>query len=160
MAAVVMLAKPWTPSASALSLVKQFEKFAPLYYRDENHLWTIGWGHKIGPYLGDDPPYGVGITPAQADVLLTGDMALATGVVNRLVYVKLSGPMADALISLVYNIGGGNFASSTLRKLLNLSDYHAAADQFLVWDHVNHVVSHGLMERRQSEQNLFLSGAP
>ncbi len=50
------------------------------------------------------------------------------------VAVPLTQNQFDALVSLIYNIGEGNFASSTLLKMLNAGNYRGAADQFLVWD--------------------------
>ena len=42
--------------------------------------------------------------------------------------------MIDACLSFIYNVGGGNFGSSTLVKKLNAKDYCGAADEFLRWN--------------------------
>jgi lysozyme len=48
--------------------------------------------------------------------------------------VPLTQNQFDALVSLVFNIGGGAFRKSTLLKKLNAGDIQGAADQFLVWN--------------------------
>jgi lysozyme len=56
----------------------------------------------------------------------------------------------------VYNVGSGNFASSTLLKLMQAGNMRAAAEQFLVWDKIKGVASNGLLRRRKVERELFL----
>ena len=65
----------------------------------------------------------------------------------------------DALVSLCFNIGAGNFRSSTLLRVLNAGNLMAAADQFLVWDKVAGQVSDGLVRRRAAERALFVTPA-
>ncbi len=62
----------------------------------------------------------------------------------------------DALVSLVFNIGRGNFAASTMLKKLNLSDYDGAAAEFPKWNKQAGKVLNGLTKRRAKEQALFL----
>eukprot|EP01084_Bolivina_argentea_P314421 544600_1 len=69
--------------------------------------------------------------------------------------VSLSQCQFDALVSLAYNIGCGNFKSSTLLSKLNKKDYTGAAAQFLVWNKVKGKVSNGLKRRRAAEKALF-----
>ncbi len=78
----------------------------------------------------------------------------------KLVKVVISQNQFDSITSLVYNVGQGNFATSTLLRLLNNMEYNAAAEQFLVWNKVriNGVLqeSNGLAKRRKEESELFL----
>lgn len=66
----------------------------------------------------------------------------------------------SALISLVYNIGIGNFKSSSILKYLKEKKYQEAANSFLKWNKakVNNELKElkGLTLRRQSERELFL----
>jgi lysozyme len=62
----------------------------------------------------------------------------------------------SALVSLAYNIGLGNFASSTLLKKIKAQDFAGAADEFIKWDHVNHMEIAGLVARRAKEREIFL----
>ncbi len=41
-------------------------------------------------------------------------------------------------------------------KLLNAGDYSGAANEFPKWDHINGVISQGLLNRRLRERALFL----
>jgi lysozyme len=71
--------------------------------------------------------------------------------VNNLVKVPLTQNQFDALVSFVFNIGGGAFSKSTLLRKLNEKDYAGAADQFLVW-----VKQPELTGRRKNERAQFL----
>lgn len=121
-------------------------------YLDTGGVWTIGYGH-----TGPEVVKGLKITLEQAEALLSKDLGTAERVVNKLVSVPLSQSQFDALVSFVYNIGEGQFKSSTMLKLLNLQDYQGAADQFPRWNKDNGKVVQGLINRRQKERALFLS---
>ena len=66
----------------------------------------------------------------------------------------------DALISFVFNLGGGNFKASTLLKCLNGGKYLNSADQLLHWCHVGKNISQGLLKRRFVEYRLMLGKVP
>lgn len=55
----------------------------------------------------------------------------------------------------VFNVGSGNFATSTMLKLLNAGDYAGAAAQFDRWDYSAGVQVAGLLSRRQDETQEF-----
>src|SRR5580700_8470542 len=78
-------------------------------YGDENKppVPTIGYGHCQNP---GDPKE---ITKEQADALLANDLRVAESAINSHVIPTLTQPQFDALVSLVFNIGGTNFANST-----------------------------------------------
>jgi len=85
--------------------------------------------------------------------------------IDDLVGVPLTQNQFDALVSLVFNIGSGNFRDSTLLKMLNggssqhTGDYLGAAEQFRVWRDVRIIgqiqSSPGLRSRRSEEETLF-----
>ena len=60
------------------------------------------------------------------------------------------------LVSFVYNIGSGNFQSSTLRQKLRRKDYAKAALEFPKWRRANGQILRGLVNRRKKEKELFL----
>lgn len=134
-------------------------------YQDEAGIWTIGKGHKILPtdtIRGSKlHPYGAlkTITQAESDALYAKDVNPARLAVARLVTVPITENQRVALISLVFNIGEGAFAGSTLLRLLNAGDYAGAAAEFPKWNKVTvsgvKKVSAGLTTRRASEQSLF-----
>jgi GH24 family phage-related lysozyme (muramidase) len=63
----------------------------------------------------------------------------------------------DAMVSLAYNIGIGNFGKSTLLKKHNARCYTCAADQFRVWNRANGKVMNGLTKRRAAEREVYMS---
>ena len=133
------------------ALIQSFESLRLQAYQDQRGVWTIGWGHTLGVV-----PYQT-TTPSEADEWFTQDTQTACNAVNRDTDVPLSQEQFDALASLCFNIGQGDFASSTLVKLLNAGDTAGAAHQFAVWNKVNGVENAGLDRRRAAEQALFLS---
>lgn len=142
-----------------MSIAEKFianrEGFSAVPYKDQAGLWTIGYGHKIKP--GEHFPNP--ITQQEGLQLLQQDMADAMQAVKDNVHVPLNQNQHAALVSLAYNIGGENFAASTLVRLLNAGDFAGAAAQFPAWDkeHINGVLttSAGLLNRRQAEAALF-----
>ena len=139
-------------SKQGLALTEQFESCRLTAYRDVKGVLTIGWGH-CGPEVVEGLTY----TQDQADSQLVMDTLHATATVNRLVTVPLSQNEFDAAVDLVFNIGSGNFAGSTMLKLLNAGQFSEAADQFQLWDHASGQVVAGLLRRRIAEEQEFNS---
>jgi GH24 family phage-related lysozyme (muramidase) len=73
-----------------------------------------------------------------------------------MVKVTLRQNQFDALVSFVFNLGAGNFAGSTLLKMVNASDFNNAAGQFIRWNRAGGKVLTGLTRRREAEAALFL----
>jgi lysozyme len=92
---------------------------------------------------------------AQADAWLSEDVQSAVGSVNRLVTAPLTQNEFDAVVDFVFNCGSGNFAGSTMLRLLNAGDYLGAANEFDKWDHASGLVVAGLLRRREAEQAEF-----
>jgi len=133
-----------------LHLTEQFESCRLIAYQDVKGIWTLGWGH-TGPEVVE----GLVWTRQQADAALQADIQWAANVVNKLVTTQLTQDEFNAVVDFVFNAGSGNFASSTLLRLLNQGDYHGAAAQFDLWDHASGQVVAGLLRRRQAETDLF-----
>lgn len=145
-------------SSRGLDLLKDFEKCKLAAYLDPKRRWTIGWGH-----TGPEVHGGLTWTQDQADVALIEDLLTAEKCVNTSVRLKLSQGQFDALVCLVYNIGVGAFAASTIRRMLNLGDTVGAGKQFKRWNKVTMEdgtveVSAGLTLRRAAEFGLFTVG--
>lgn len=143
-------------TARALSLaadiIKAWEGCRTLAYADTNGTPTIGYGHTKGVRLG------VVCAQTQADAWLIEDMASAAASVASLVRKPLTDHQRASLISFVFNVGTGNFRSSTMLKLLNAGDYTQAGKQFAFWVHgSNGQLLNGLVKRRNAEANLFNS---
>ncbi len=117
------------------------------------HL-TVGYGHLVQP--SDNLKLGNRITKERAEALLKSDLARFELAVSRYVAVGLNSNQFDALVSLVFNIGVGNFNGSTLQRKLNQGDYAGAAAEFPKWRLANGK-PHAILEaRRKREQKLFL----
>jgi len=113
--------------------------------------WTLGYGHTKGVQEGDT------CTQEQADEWLVEDMQEAVDAVLRLVKVALTPGQFAALVDFVYNVGAGNFGSSTLLKCINHADMGLAAAEFPKWAYAHGKVLGGLVTRRLREQALFRS---
>lgn len=142
-----------TTSQEGRSFIESCEGVKLKAYQDGRGIWTCGVGHTLGVKEGDT------CTPQEADAWLAEDLAAAEGAVNRLVKVPLSQPQFDALVSLCFNIGQGNFAESTVLRKLNQSDYQSGAQAFLMWSKISGETSQGLLNRRTAERAMFLSSA-
>lgn len=139
-------------SANGRKLIENFEGLRLTAYADQRGIPTVGYGH-----TGPDVFLSTVITQEDADAFLAVDLHHAESAINSSLTVPVNQNEFDALVSLVYNIGGGAFAKSTLLRVLNTADYLHAAEQFLVWDRTNGQVNQGLMNRRIAERTLFLT---
>lgn len=136
------------------TLTKGFEQCRLTAYWDAfGKVWTIGWGH-----TGPEVVQGLTCSQPWADAMLLHDEQSAVDAVNSLVQVILTQHEFDALVDFVFNAGRGNFADSTMLKLLNAGDYAGAAQQLLLWDHSGGQVLAGLLKRRTQEMNEFNTG--
>ena len=78
--------------------------------------------------------------------------------VNTLVTSNLNQNQFNALVSFAYNVGTGNFSSSTLLKKVNKNpDDLTIKDEFLRWNKAGGKVLNGLTNRRNEEAILYFS---
>jgi lysozyme len=140
-----------TPQITAERLAAYSEGLRTTAYQDSGGVWTIGYGHTADVKAGDT------CTEQQATDWLTSDMAWAFDELARVVTVPCTDNQQAALADFVFNLGSGNFESSTLLRKLNAGDYDGAADEFPKWVYCDGVVLQGLVIRRDNEQQLFLT---
>lgn len=139
------------------ALVKEAEGLRLKAYLCPGGIPTLGWGHTQGVKLGDT------CTEAEAEAYLTQDLAACESTLAYQVTAPLTESMRDALASFVFNLGGGKFRISTLRKKINAQDYSAVPEQLRRWDKATDpttgalVVLPGLTVRREAEATLFLA---
>jgi lysozyme len=138
----------------ATALVAKLEGFSAKTYNDQGKL-AIGYGHDIRQ--GDPYDSSSVISESEAFALLKQDLQSADDCIAQNVQVALSDNQRAALISFVYNVGCGAFASSTMLRDLNAGDFQSAAAQFNRWVYAGQVVLPVLQSRRQTEQELFLA---
>ena len=144
---------PMTYSQTGLHLTENFEGCSLTAYPDPGtggDPWTAGYGH-----TGDDVCEGTTCTQEQAEQWLMQDVQHAAKAVNDLVQIDLTQEEFDALVDFTFNLGVGNFRSSTLLRKLNAGDIDGAAAEFDKWDRAGGRVMAGILRRRQAETNLF-----
>ena len=147
-----------TSNVSAAALIAKFEGLELEAYKDSAGIWTIGYGNTRNPYTGLPIKKGDKITKKEALDWLRITTTAVEADVKRLVKVPINTNQRLALASLVFNIGAGAFARSTLLRLLNSgAEKSSIAAQFLRWNKVNGKEVKGLTNRRKAEAELFLS---
>lgn len=141
-------------SLAGLTLIKGFEKLRLTAYLDAVGVWTIGYGHTRSALPG------MQISEARALDLLSQDVQDAESSVQRFVHVPLTQYQFDALVSLVFNIGGGAFKSSTILRLINeRAEPLRIGAEFKRWVYGNGKKLGGLELRRAAERRMYLGEA-
>jgi len=78
--------------------------------------------------------------------------------VNELVITELTQNQFNSLVSFAYNVGTGNFSSSTLLKKVNKNPNDLTIKaEFLRWNKAGGKVINGLTNRRNEEADLYFS---
>lgn len=168
LAGLVLLALAGGGAVLVTRLVKRWEGLRLEVYQDVAGLWTVGYGHLVGP---EDElfPYTdkKDITEAKADQLLAADMREAQNIVAAHVHVPLSANQRAALVSFVFNIGPGvpgekdgfvflkSGRPSTMLLKINAGDFIGAAAEFDKWVNAGGRRVDGLIARRYQERALF-----
>jgi lysozyme len=145
-------------SSKGLDFIAEMEGFSSKPYQDQGGVWTIGYG---STYNLDGTKVHAGTPPITIDVakaLLMTTMTVYEQAVNRL---SCNQNQFDAMVSLCYNIGPGNFLSSSVFRNMKQGKTKEAADAFLLWNktRINGVLTDtpGLTNRRKKEGQIFLS---
>jgi lysozyme len=136
---------------AGLAIIKKSEGMRLDSYRCPAGIASVGYGH-----TGPDVRIPMTITPGEADRLLHDDLARFETGVDAMINGATENQFS-AMVSLAYNIGLGNFATSTVRKRHNARDFMAAANAFLLWNRGGGRVLPGLQTRREAERKLYLS---
>ena len=157
----------WQLGSAGLSLIKNAEGFAKIVGADIATAYpdpathaepiTIGYG-STAPAIDQPVTLGQTITRDVAEQYLAyaiNKKFIPT--LREVVEVPLTQNMIDACLSLMYNIGTGNFRRSTLLKKINAQQWCDAKAQFLVWNKAAGRTIQGLTNRRIAEANLFTS---
>lgn len=131
--------------------LKEFEGFSAEAYQCPGGVWTIGYGHTKGVKKGQR------ITEEDASRLLVKDVEYFEQFLAKEPYEEeLTQGQWDALTDFLFNLGPGNFLSSTLRKkLLRNIDDSTIPDEFRRWNRSKGKVLPGLVKRREWEAQMF-----
>lgn len=138
-------------SHKGIALIKEFEGLRLKAYKCPGGVWTIGYGHTAGVKPG------MVISEAQAEEYLMADLIASEKYLNDL-RLAINQNQFDALISFIYNVGTGNFSSSTLLRKVKANPLDKSImDEFLRWVYSKGRVLPGLQRRRLAEMKLYFS---
>ena len=141
-------------SDNGLALIKKFEGFMSHRYLCPAGKLTIGYGHVLQSGEEIDEP----LSEQDASDLLRNDVDTRySPAVSGMLAGSVTQNQFDALCSFAYNLGAHALQTSTLLLNLNGGNVQAAAEEFLRWDHINGVVSDGLLRRRVTERAIFIT---
>lgn len=159
MPAAIFVNKP--EEQDTASFIKSFEGYKDIgYYATKGEasqdLVTVGYGSTGRVKKGEK------ITEEQAEQYLQEDIAVAEKAVDSLVTVDLTPNQKSAVVSLVFNIGQGNFKNSKALQALNKGDMDTfvkeAFDSKIGFVKANGKILKGLVKRRKAEKTLFQGG--
>lgn len=122
-------------------------------YRDVVDKWTVCWGH-----TGKDIILGKTYTKAECQALLDKDLNIVARQINPYIKVPIPETTRGALYSFVYNVGAGNFKTSTLLYKINQGDIKGACEQLRRWTYAGGKQWKGLITRREIEREVCLWG--
>ena len=143
--------------------------------------YTIGYGHAVfrDPSRGDNggkydflPKYSqitpgkTRITPEQSEILLKDDIKIASDGLDRLlnqwgdsgINPKITQPMYDAMVSMIYNMGIDNFRRSDFIQFVKNNQFIKAAELIKSTSSQLFDEYPGLITRRARESKMFKSG--
>jgi lysozyme len=155
-----LTAYPDPASALAVELRKTLNMRCKNWEKLSGAPYTVGWG-STGIDDSVSPPRPICATTVWTQV--HADHRLATDVENfakqmlPLIKVELNDNQFSALVCFTYNVGLGNFKSSTLLNLINRGKYADAALEFAKWNKAKGKVLNGLTARRDAERRLFIT---
>ena len=146
-------------SAAGITLIKKFEGFRARPYLCAGGKATVGYG---STFYADGKPVKLTdplLSQAQAEALLQDTLGEYEDAVNQGITQPMTAGQFDSFVDLAYNIGSGNFRSSTLRKKFNAGDVTGASLEFARWNKSAGIVLPGLVRRREAERVLFVGAA-
>jgi len=133
--------------------VAQHEGLVLGSYIDPVGILTSCYGH-----TGKELKLNQKFTEAQCLDQLAKDLSKHNNEMTQYIKVPLSAEEHAAYLSFTYNVGVGNFKSSTLLKLLNREQRVEACEQLTRWIFAKGKKLRGLVNRREDEKVLCLSG--
>ena len=131
------------------SILKRLEGVKNEAYLDSAGKATIGAGSTRGVQMGDTA------SDDQIDSMLAEDIAVVDQDYGQLVSADLNTNQEAAVKSLLFNIGGPQFANSKARAALNAGDFESFKKEAAEFRKVGDEVIPGLEKRRAQELALF-----
>ncbi len=131
------------------NILKRLEGVKSEAYLDSAGKPTIGAGSTRGVKMGDTA------SDDQVDSMLAEDIAVVDQDYGQLVSADLNTNQEAAVKSLLFNIGGPQFANSKARAALNAGDFESFKKEAAEFRKVGDEVIPGLENRRAQELALF-----
>ena len=139
-------------------LICEFEGLSLKPYLCSAKISTIGYGNTYYPN-------GVKVTLLDAPITKEYAFEIFKDIadkfakrVNSMVKKPLTQNQFNSLVSFAYNVGTGNFSTSTLLKKVNANPNDLSIKaEFMKWNKANKVVVNGLTTRRKKESDLYFS---
>ena len=136
---------------NCIDLIKKFEGLRLESYKCPAGLFTLGYGNTQWEN-------GIRVKENQVIDIQRAEKLLIYWVSKYAdrITVKCNQNQFDALVSFAYNVGIGNFDSSTLKKkvIANPNDPNIR-DEFMKWVSSRGKQLAGLVKRREAEANLY-----
>lgn len=140
----------FSPSINCFNLIKQSESCALSAYLCPAGVPTIGYGHTKGVTIT------MHCTQSMADKWLQEDVQEISNYINRIITSSINQNMFDAIVDFVFNVGIGNFLSSTLLKKINMNPNDITIkNEFNKWVYAKKKILPGLVIRRDAEVILY-----
>jgi lysozyme len=133
-----------------LELVKKYEGLSLTPYICSGGKLTIGYGH-TGELAKRDK-----ITQGEAEEALREDLISFAAGVRKYIDAPTTDNEFNAMVSLAYNIGLGNFKKSDVLMFHNKGDKYNACKAFHDWRRANGKILKGLVLRRLEESRMYI----
>ncbi len=139
--------------AIATTLIPSLEGVEYTPYKDVAGIWTVCYGH-----TGIDIMLGKTYTELECRALLDKDLRTTAAQIDPYIKKPIPDETRAAIYSFAYNVGAGNFKTSTLLQRINQGDTAGACDQLRRWVYAGGKKWKGLMNRREIEREVCLWG--
>ena len=142
----------------ASSIVKVYEGFKAKAYRCPAGVWTVGWG-RTGSDVKEGTVTNMSAEQEWLEARLERDLVWLR---NKLQPLVLESNQEAALLSLIYNIGTGNFMKSGVFRYLRNAENGGKLPlklmeaSWLSWNKIKGKINNGLVNRRRAEWDLFI----
>lgn len=141
----------------AVALAQEFEGCRLQAYQCFAGVWTLAWGHTEGVKKGDT------CSQQYADALLRQDMqkCLDEALRDSPKLRNATHGQQAAVADFIFNVGIGNYKSSTLKRNIDAGDFNEAKHSIKMWCKATDpktgkkVKLSGLVRRRQAESDLL-----
>ena len=152
-------------SDSLTNLVKGEEGLRLKAYKLGDGMVTIGYGHAEKKGQTELVPGKTTITKKESEILLKNDLEYSKKALNRIldswdesgVEVEITQGMYDSMVSMIYNMGIGNFRRSDFIQLVKKGELGKASEEIKQTSSNLFNKYPGLKKRRNKEYKLFIS---